>query len=222
MKIQKNLSINDCQIKMDDNGGFAGYASVFGGVDSYGDTIVKGAYEKTLADHGLPKMFFNHNDLDIPIGKWIDAGEDDTGLMVKGELTDGNTKANDVHLALKHGTVDGLSVGFYTSSDDYEVTDDGRTFNEISKLVEVSVVTYPADSNARIDLTTVKSELDRFETIKDFERFLRDSGMFSKAGATAFCSRFVQLIKQGDPVEKDEQEIKAALEMLNNFNFPKL
>ena len=54
----KTLSISDCEIKLDEKQGvFSGYASVFNGVDSYGDTILPGAYKNTLKQFGMPKMF---------------------------------------------------------------------------------------------------------------------------------------------------------------------
>lgn len=222
MKIQKNLSINNCNIKMDDNGGFAGYASVFGGVDSYGDTIVRGAYESTLQEHGLPKMFFNHNGFDLPIGKWSDAGEDETGLFVKGELTEGHSKAADVYASMKHGTIDGLSVGFYMTKGSYEETDTGRTINNIDHLVEVSIVTEPADKSARIDLNTVKYSLESIETLKDYERHLRDAFGMSKAAATAYTSRLVSIIKQSDSdKDQNEKELKALYEVLAKLPVPK-
>ena len=113
MLLKKTLSLSDCQIKLDgDSGKFAGYASVFGGTDSYGDTILRGAFESTLRNNGKPKMFYGHQ-WDIPIGKWIKAKEDDHGLFVEGELTPGLSKSADVHAALKHGTLDGLSIGGY-------------------------------------------------------------------------------------------------------------
>ena len=75
MLLRKSLSLTDCDIKMDgDSGRFSGYASVFGGVDSYGDTIIKGAFETTLRRDGKPKMFYGHDAFSgIPIGKWLSA-----------------------------------------------------------------------------------------------------------------------------------------------------
>lgn len=100
MLLKKTLSLSDCQIKLDgDSGKFAGYASVFGGVDSYGDTILRGAFESTLRNNGKPKMFYGHQ-WDIPIGKWLKAKEDEHGLYVEGELTPGLSKSADVHAAL--------------------------------------------------------------------------------------------------------------------------
>ena len=103
MLITKTLRLEDTEIKMDgDTGKFSGYASVFGGVDSYGDTIIKGAFESSLRS-GKPKMFFNHS-WDMPIGKWTKAKEDDKGLFVEGELTPGLALSADVRAAMRHGT----------------------------------------------------------------------------------------------------------------------
>jgi len=70
--LHKTLSLSDAAVKFSDDGAatFSGYASVFGGVDSYGDTIIRGAYDYTLRTHGKPKMFVNHDSMGLPIGKW--------------------------------------------------------------------------------------------------------------------------------------------------------
>lgn len=83
----KTLDLANCEIVMDDVGSFEGYAATFGNVDSYGDTIMKGAFIDTLKINGMPKMFVLHKSDELPIGKWISAIEDDKGLYVKGELT---------------------------------------------------------------------------------------------------------------------------------------
>jgi uncharacterized protein len=208
--LRKILSLNDAAIKLDaDTGRFAGYASVFGGVDSYGDTIVRGAYESTLRSNGKPKMFFNHDSYSLPIGKWLAAKEDDHGLFVEGELTPGNSHAESVHAALKHGTVDGLSIGYYLKKGDFDETEDGRVIRKVSKLVEVSIVTFPADDAARVDLASIKSEdIDGLETVRDFERFLRDAGGLSKGLTTALVSRAKTIFSSGEP-SSVEVEAKA-------------
>lgn len=218
MLLRKSLSLTDCDIKMDgDSGRFSGYASVFGGVDSYGDTIIKGAFETTLRRDGKPKMFYGHDAFSgIPIGKWLSAKEDDKGLLVEGELTPGVTLANDVRAALKHGTLDGLSIGGYLKAGDFEQSaDGGRVIKKWSRLIEVSVVAFPADSAARVDLSSVKSAIADLETIQDFERLLRDAGGFSREAAKTLVSRAKDLFALRDADEeveaKQEAEQLAAL-----------
>lgn len=160
MLIRKMLKLDDVSLKMEgETGKFSGYASVFGGVDSYGDTIIKGAFESTLRN-GKPKMFFNH-DWAMPIGKWLKAKEDDHGLYVEGELTPDLSLSSDVRAAMKHGTLDGLSIGGVLKAGDYQETEKGRIIRKWSNLMEVSPVVFPADGAARIDLSSVKHIEDR-------------------------------------------------------------
>lgn len=216
--LRKTLLLSDAAIKLDgDTGRFAGYASVFGGVDSYGDTIVRGAYDSTLRNNGKPKMFFNHDSYALPIGKWLAAKEDDHGLFVEGELTAGNPQSDAVRAALKHGTVDGLSIGYYLKKGDFDETEEGRVIRKVSRLVEVSVVTFPADEAARVDLASVKSEdIDGIETVRDFERFLRDAGGLSKGLATALVSRAKLIFAPGEP-DAEDAEAKAYADLLDRI-----
>lgn len=194
MLIQKTLALQAVELKLDgDTGKFSGYASVFGGVDSYGDTIIKGAFESTLRNNGKPKMFFSHS-WDMPIGKWLSAKEDDHGLFVEGELTPGLSRSADVRAALLHQTLDGLSIGGFLKKGDYEETEGGRIIRKWSNLVEVSPVVFPADGSARIDLSSVKSgdlleEIAAIDTLREFESLLRDAGGFTKGAAQALTAR---------------------------------
>jgi Escherichia/Staphylococcus phage prohead protease len=218
--LRKTLSISECQIKADDGSGtFSGYASVFNSVDSVGDTILPGAYQETLSNHGFPKMFLQHESWELPIGKWVGAKEDDHGLFVQGELTLGMTRANDTHAALKHQTLDGLSIGFRLKAGDYEESDEfggDRVIKRVDWLAEVSPVVFPADGKARIDLGSVKSELEHLKTVRDFEYFLRDAGGFSKGLAGAIVSRAKVVFGQRDA--DDENDAKASQELVDVLN----
>jgi uncharacterized protein len=217
MLLRKNISLEAVSLKMDSDtsGRFAGYASVFGGVDSYGDTIVRGAFSHTLKANGKPKMFLEHAAFSfaasgaagLPIGKWLTAKEDDHGLFVEGELTLDMSLSKDVHAAMRHGTLDGLSIGGTIKKGDYEETETGRVIRRWSNLMEISPVAFPADRAARVDAASVKSVEQDFgfaiaelESIRDLERFLRDAGGLSKGDAVALVSRAkVLLVGEGDP-----------------------
>ncbi|MBK8772732.1 MAG: HK97 family phage prohead protease [Rhizobiales bacterium] len=206
MLMRKHINLQDAVIKMDgDSGSFEGYASVFGGVDSYGDTIVRGAFESTLRNNGKPKMFFNH-EWTMPIGKWTTVREDDHGLYVAGELTPGLNVASEVRAAMKHQTLDGLSIGGFLKKGDYDETEGGRVIRRWSSLVEISPVVFPADAAARVDLGSVKGSADLAEAIeeissvRELESFLRDAGGLTKGAAVALVSRAkVVMGLQGEP-----------------------
>lgn len=105
---------------------FEGYGSVFGTVDSYGDTIAKGAFKASLkewkAKGKLPKLLLQHGggfmggaDDMVPIGKWEEMREDDHGLFMRGRLFDVDTdRVKATYAAMKEGELDGLSIGFNT------------------------------------------------------------------------------------------------------------
>lgn len=217
MLLRKTLKLSDVSLKTEgDTGKFSGYASVFGGTDSYGDTIVQGAFESTLRANGNPKMFFNH-EWGMPIGKYLVAKEDDHGLFVQGELTPGLTLSSDVRAALLHGTLDGLSIGGYVRSEDYDTTSTGRVIRKWTRLLEVSPVVFPADGAARIDGASVKSfeladAIDGIESIRDLECFLRDAGGLSKGASMALVARVKKVFGFAGGPEVQTPEAKAMAE----------
>ncbi|MFZ4539211.1 HK97 family phage prohead protease [Propionivibrio sp.] len=221
MLLRKTISLPDSELEIGDgNGVFSGYACKWGGVDSYGDTILPGAFTDSLR-LALPKMFFNHS-WGMPIGKWTTAKEDKAGLLVTGELTPDLDCAEDVYSALKHGTLDGLSIGGYMKSGDYTETETGRTIHKWSNLMEISLVVFPADANARIDLQSVKSMdfealLPECKTERDIERLLRDAGL-GKWEAMAIVSR-AKVILNGRDAQKESHAKTTALilERLNKI-----
>jgi HK97 family phage prohead protease len=223
MLLRKTLSLSDVSLKMDgDTGKFSGYASVFGGVDSYGDTIVKGAFESTLRTNGKPKMFFNH-EWGMPIGKYLKATEDDHGLLVEGELTPGLSLSADVRAAMKHGTLDGLSIGGYVKKGDYDETETGRVIRRWSTLMEVSPVVFPADSAARINAASVKGGADliacieEIESVRDLECVLRDVAGMSNGATSALVARVRALFAQGEPGASEVKMMKTLHERISRI-----
>lgn len=198
----------------DDGGAFTGYASVFGGVDSHGDTIHPGAYTDVLSAVDTVKMYFNHGWVkgEMPIGK-MKLSQDDIGLKVeRAEFTPGLRLAQDVSYAAKHGTVDGLSIGFRPDPETTKRKSEGRgrDIYRIAYLKEVSVVDWPSDGAAR--LTDVKAAIDEAESLKEVERLLRDAAGFTRADATALVSRIKSLARG----ERDA-EVTGAEEIRNLF-----
>jgi len=175
-------------------GVFSGYGSTFNGIDEYGDMILKGAYKKTLADwkkrKRYPKMLVQHGygESGLPIGKWTSMEEDDKGLKVEGQLFPPETELlKHIKIAMKAGELDGLSIGYRAKDFEYgtQAGQPRRTLKQID-LFEVSVVTFPADLNSRVQ--TVKAS--DIKSRRDFEKVLRDSGLFSKQDAIRVASQW--------------------------------
>lgn len=218
----KTQKLEACEIKLDASGTgtFTGYASVFNGVDSYGDTILPGAFVDTLKTT-WPKMFVNHDMWDLPVGKWLSIEEDSTGLLVTGEFTPGNGDAADAYAALKHGTLDGLSIGYVLKSDDYDDRQpgkhgygEGRIIKRVSRLVEISVVTFPSDDAARV--SNVKSDIDALQNISDFERCLRDLGGFTRSEALHFTTKFKAAILSDSAPDENAKKLLNRINQLSS------
>jgi len=187
---------------------FSGYASVFGMVDSYGDTIDPKAYQNTLVDRERPiRMRWNH--YGPVIGKWTNMFTDEKGLFVEGELTPGHSTAIDVYASLKHGSIDGMSIG-YIPVRSKQLPDERRLLEEI-KLIEISVVEEPADLHATVN--NVKSILDGCNSIKEIEGLLREVAGFSKSDAISLVGR-IRRLALGEQVAEEE---KAKAELLALF-----
>lgn len=148
---------------------FEGYASHFKTPDAYGDIILPGAFEKTIKERPWPVQMLRGHVPSQVIGRWTDMKEDDTGLRVMGELTPGHSQAQDVAAMLRHAG-GSLSIGFNLPDPGgyKQLTKDPFGPREISslELVEISVVTFPADRAARVD------QVRALDSIEDFEAFL--------------------------------------------------
>jgi HK97 family phage prohead protease len=186
---------------------FSGYGAYFNNSDSYGDIIAPGAFKASLAKHEaagtFPLMLLNHDAWDkLPIGVWKSLSEDTRGLVVEGQLLD-TTAGNDVYKALKAGAITGLSIGFLCTG--YEINGGVRTITE-AELLEVSVVTFPANDLARV--ADVKSEAP--ETDDDqIKTMLAKSGFAADAIEVLFATRGEAKATEGGGTDTDEGEANA-------------
>ncbi len=203
---KKDLSF---EIKaVSDDGLFSGYASVFDNVDSYGDIVRKGAFVESISEWEakgkMPPILWNHDPSD-PIGIYTKMQEDDKGLYVEGKLLiDDVPRARQTHALMKAGVIDGLSIGYRVKEYLYNVDEEVTDLIKLS-LREVSIVTFPANPETRIE--AVKSRLDAGElpTLSEFEKFLREAG-FSKSQATAIAGHGLRkLLSDSVPEAKSIQ-----------------
>ena len=220
-----SLKTKDMQFEVkavQDDGFFSGYCNVFDVVDSYGDIVRKGAFVESIntwqAKGKMPPILWQHDRGEV-IGVWTKLYEDDHGLYGEGKLLINDVaRAKEAHALLKHQAIDGLSIGYYTQKWAFDEQTGNTDLLQLD-LREVSVVTFPANTDSRID--TVKSTLEKGElpTLAEFEKFLRDAG-FSKSQATAIAGHGLRQLL-GEPVVKEtaaDQDAKRALEILKNLN----
>lgn len=198
-----------------ETGEFEGYGSIFGVKDSYSDIVMPGAFKQSLeaiqAKGRQPALLWQH-DTREPIGVYTEVREDDIGLVVKGRLLiDADPLAKRAHAHMKAGSLSGLSIGYMLKDYEYDNEKGAFLLKEID-LWEISLVTFPANDEARI--SEVKSLLERGETPppSKIERALREVG-FSGSQAKAFMAKGYSAIT---PREAAADEALESLKTLLN------
>ena len=206
---------------------FSGYGAVFGNVDSYGDVIQPGAFADTLAashkSGQFPAMLLQHGGWGMgaedmtPIGIWTSLSEDGHGLKVEGKLAD-TPRGREAYALMKmtpRPAIDGLSIGYIAKefSNRTKPEEPRRTLKKV-ELMEVSLVTFPANGKARI--ASVKSAAGDFDERK-FEQVLRDSGLSRKEAQVVIAHGFRHLKALSDSGSEELDELAAAIKRNTSF-----
>lgn len=193
-------------------GRFSGYGSVFNNVDLHKDIILPGAFSKSLDRHRskgtLPAMLWQHSMRDV-VGIYDAMEEDAHGLKLSGELfiNDSIPEADKAYTLMRRKAVTGMSIGFNVpkGGEEYNKDSDVWEIKEVD-LVEVSIVTWPANPEAQI--STVKSAI---ENPREFERLLRDAGLSALQAKRLMSGGYEALNQKRDADDQGELEAIHAL-----------
>lgn len=199
------------------SGTFEGYASVFDVTDSANDRVVRGAFQKSLqacrTENRLPPLLWQH-DAQKPIGIWHDMFEDDHGLFVRGALfIDDITQAREAYKLMKEGVVTGLSIGYRTLQSLRDAKTGARLLTEV-ELLEVSMVTFPANAAARV--RQVKSVFNggHVPSEREVEAFLREAGLSRKQAKGMIAHGYKALDARDAPSPADDTQTLDAIRRL--------
>ena len=217
----------------EETGRITGYASVFGVKDSYDEIVEAGAFDGIINDiknsvASMPLMLGNHEHYSgCPIGIWDSLEVDSKGLKISGIINTEIQLGKEIYSSLKFAKDNnssssmGLSIGYYPDWDKYVVDKEyiGHIFS-VKKLPEVSIVNFPANTQAVV--TDIKrdcliEEIKKLSNIRDLERFLRDSGNFSKKEAETLISVSSTLINSKCDTS-EEIDINGYMSLLNRLN----
>lgn len=169
------------------------------------------ADEFAKAGKPLP-MYFQHNDLTMPVGEWQEFEFTDTGMNAKGRLFTNTTAGKDLYTIMKESPnmVGGVSVGAY--ADEYCMVDaegnmmdmdaDEDGYFQITKggLREVSIVMQPNNLECNISKLESCFREDGTLDLKLIEKALRDAKL-SRKDATTASSIFKQILATRDEPE---------------------
>ena len=208
-----NLEIKTIQ----EDGFFSGYLSVFDNIDSHGDVVRKGSFQKSIdswkAKGRFPTIFWDHNPSE-PIGIFTEMREDDIGLFVEGKLLVSDVpRAKSLHALMMIKAIDGLSIGYITKSSKRDQLTNIRELLEL-ELVEGSIVAFPSNPNTLISSVKSKLEDGELPSLPEFEKFLRESG-FSKSQSVAIAGKGLRhLLSESEDEKVQAKSISNALNIL--------
>ena len=164
----------------------------------YDEIIENGALMNT--DLRDVRFLVNHNTDMIPLARsrnnnansTMQMSIDDEGMLIRVDLdTENNSEAKNLYSAVERGDIDGMSFMFTVDGDkwdDIESDHPVRTITAISRVLEVSAVTFPAYEatsisargldgaldNAKSSLESVKAEARAIELKKQKIRILSE------------------------------------------------
>ena len=113
---QRSFSIKGWTVKQlddsDPDGTFEGLLAVYNNVDEGNDTILPGAFSRTLQNQGNKVPLLWSHDPSSPIGS-LTLTDTPQGLAAKGSLLLSLPRASDAYKLLQNGIIKGLSIGWY-------------------------------------------------------------------------------------------------------------
>ena len=132
-------------------GHIQGYASLFNLTDKHRDTVLPGAFHRSLRAWQIfnrqPKMLWQHQTSE-PIGIWTQIREDAKGLHVQGQLNLNTQRGAEAQALLKQGALDNLSIGYRTIKSRWNPRAQTRELLDL-ELLEISLVTMGCNPWAR-------------------------------------------------------------------------
>ena len=197
--------------RVESDGSFSGYASVFNREDLGGDVVAPGAFAESLARRGTSgiKMLFQH-DANQPLGVWTTLEEDQRGLYAEGRLMRSVSKAREVHALMQAGALDGLSIGFRTVKSRRDRATGVRRIQQVD-LWEISIMTFPLLPEARIASVKARPFAGQLPTEREIERWLtRDAGLSRSEARAVLSSGFRGLKALRDAGSHENEEAKLA------------
>jgi HK97 family phage prohead protease len=156
VSVQYSHPVPIAEIKAASDGSWevSGLISTFGGVDLGGDTILRGAFDETLASGRKVKFLFAHDQSQV-LGTALSLKAEDRGLFGRFKIS--RTRlGEDVHTLLKDGALDSFSIGYFPEEFEFDPDTGTRLLKKID-LLEASVVAIPMNPDAIV--TSVKSRL---------------------------------------------------------------
>lgn len=151
-----------------------GYANT-SHVDRVGDNVLPSAFSKTLPEYMQNPVLLSQHDWDLVIGKVLEANivEDsdssEGGLWIKAMIS-GADDVSSVREKVREGILTTFSIGYNEIEAAYDKSKDVFIVKEV-ELLEISIVTIPANPNARFSMVDNNNSDNGKPQIDDVQKF---------------------------------------------------
>jgi hypothetical protein len=180
----RTFNVSDIEVR-NDNGvnTVVGYGAVFNSesndLGGFVEYVAPGAFDGRLEDD--VRFLINHDGLPLArtTNNTLRLSVDERGLKYEADMPD-TTLANDLMTLLRNGTISQSSFAFTVEEDSWENVEGRniRTINKVSRLYDVSSVTYPAyneaGSFALRSLETWQEEQEKIKLDESLEKELKE------------------------------------------------
>lgn len=153
-----------------------GYASTVD-KDRHGDVVPTKVWEKGMNNYLRNPIILAYHDHNNPIGRMVEHKTDSKGLWIKARIS---TAAKQFQL-IKDGILTAFSIGFRVLDAEYKSDAEVFLIKDL-ELVEISVVSVPANQNTIFDLS--KS----FDSPEDYKRFKEQFATQGQSAKGLECS----------------------------------
>lgn len=210
----------NADIALLDEGIVEGYAVIWGSRNMHREKFVKGAFARSIADHGPGSnsnyeiKFLNQHDPKDPLGLFEILEEDDRGLRFRTKKLDDVDSALRVLKQLKSRTLNNYSPGFNPdwNKAEWDDTDESVVYKE-ARLFELSVVSIPSE----LETYTVRSLDDLDDLDDETEMFLRSLPRKAQLEARNLFARHKSLRTTFQPTESNKPSGVDYNFLLNNL-----
>jgi HK97 family phage prohead protease len=179
-------------------------------IDAYGHSVRRGAFDASIAKRGLSgpssvKLLEGHAGL--PVGRITRLHTVGSDLRIEAELNMELSRARDLHSIIKHSGGLNFSVGFRLEDFDVdEKAKPGQPWLIVKRgdLTEISIVTFPALAEARMDLKSRSLSPSQSRALADWNAFV------SKADASnaAIMRKVAEIRRALHKRDRDEETVR--------------
>ena len=153
-----------------------GYASTVD-IDRHGDVVPTKVWEKGMMNYLKNPIILAYHDHSNPVGRMVEHKTDSKGLWIKARIS---TAAKQFQL-IKDGILTAFSIGFRVLDAEYKSDAEVFLIKDL-ELVEISVVSVPANQNTLFDLSKA------FDTPEEYKRYKEQFATQGQSAKGLECS----------------------------------